>query len=328
MVDALMPVLPALLVFVAVASGTIALVLFFEVVRSMRRRRTVLGRLDPQEEQDTPRRQSTGLLRRSNVAATTRTERLIARIPGLRDARLRLQRAGLSWPVQTYLLLAAGSAVAFGLGWFTITGSAVVAIAVAVLGALLPDLFIYRRRLKRLRLFEEQFPEAIDLLGRAIRAGHPLASAIRMVAEETAEPVAGEFRQVFEEQRFGLPFEDALLGLSDRNTLVDVRIFVTAVLIQREAGGNLAEILDKIAQTVRARFTIFRQLRVYTAQGRMSGFVLALLPIVVAGAIWFLQPDYMQMLITDPLGQTLIVMAIALQLIGYVWITRIVNIRV
>lgn len=327
MVDALVPILPALLVFVAVASGTIALVLFFDVVRSAQRRRTVLGRLEPEPE-DTPRRPSTGLLRRSNAPPTTGVERLVARIPGLRDAQLRLQRAGLSWPVQTYFLLAAGSAVAFGLAWFTITGSPVIAIAVAVLGALLPDLFIYRRRLKRVRLFEEQFPEAIDLLGRAIRAGHPLASAIRMVAEETAEPVAGEFRQVFEEQRFGLPFEDALLGLSDRNTLVDVRIFVTAVLIQREAGGNLAEILDKIAQTVRARFSILRQLRVYTAQGRMSGFVLALLPIVVAGAIGFLQPGYMQMLITDPLGQTLIVMAIALQLIGYVWITRIVNIRV
>lgn len=327
MVDALRPILPALLVFVAVASGTIAIVLFFEVVRSFRRRRNVLGRLDPDEEA-TPRRQPTGLLRRSNAPPATGLERLIARIPGLRDARLRLQRAGLTWPLRTYVLLFAGSALACGLAWYAITGSTVIAIAVAALGSLLPDLFIFRRRLRRLRLFEEQFPEAIDLLGRAIRAGHPLASAIRMVAEETAEPVAGEFRQVFEEQRFGLPFEDALLGLSDRNTLVDVRIFVTAVLIQREAGGNLAEILDKIAQTVRARFSILRQLRVYTAQGRMSGFVLALLPLVVAGAIWFLQPAYMQMLITDPLGQTLIVMAIALQLIGYVWITRIVNIRV
>lgn len=327
MVDTLTPMLPALLVFVAVASGTIALVLFFEVVRSLRRRRTVLGRLDPEQE-DTPRRPSTGLLRRSSAPPATGLEHVVARIPGLRAARLRLQRAGLSWTVRTYLLLAAGSAVAFGIAWFTITDSPGIAITVAAIAALLPDLFIYRRKLKRLRLFEEQFPEAIDLLGRAIRAGHPLASAIRMVAEETAEPVAGEFRQVFEEQRFGLPFEDALLGLSDRNTLVDVRIFVTAVLIQREAGGNLAEILDKIAQTVRARFSILRQLRVYTAQGRMSGYVLALMPIVIAGIVWFLQPEYMQLLITDPLGRMMVIAAIVLQFVGYVWISRVVNIRV
>lgn len=327
MVSGSTPVLTGLLVFVAVASGTIALVLFFEVLRSVRQRRMVLGRLDPAEE-GAPRRESAGLLRRTNAPAASPAERVIARIPGLRDAQLRLQRAGLSWPVRTYFLLAAGSAAAFGLAWYVLTGSIAISIAVAVLAALFPDLFIYRRKLRRLRLFEEQFPEAIDLLGRAIRAGHPLASAIRMVAEETAEPVAGEFRQVFEEQRFGLPFEDALLGLSDRNTLVDVRIFVTAVLIQREAGGNLAEILDKIAQTVRARFSILRQLRVYTAQGRMSGYVLALLPVVVAVVIWMLQPDYIQFLVTDPLGQTLIIVAVALQFVGYVWITRIVNIRV
>ena len=126
--------------------------------------------------------------------------------------------------------------------------------------------------------FEEMLPEAIDLLGRAIRAGHPLSAGLKMVADETTEPIASEFRRTFEEQRFGLPFEDALLAMADRVSLIDVRILTTAILIQREVGGNLAEVLDNLANVIRVRFTIRRQLRVYTAQGRFSGYVLAAAP--------------------------------------------------
>lgn len=320
------PLVPALLVFIAVAFGTLALALLIEIVRLARQRRAVLGRLDPDE--GTPQRVAARLLHRPNVAPATGLERVVARIPGLRGTRLRIEQAGMRWPLRTYLLLAGGSGVAFGVAWFILTGSQIVAITIGALATLLPELFVYRRKLKRLRTFEEQFPEAIDLLGRAIRAGHPLAAGIRMVADETPEPVAGEFRQVFEEQRFGLPFEEALLGLSDRNTLVDVRIFVTAVLIQREVGGNLTEILDKISQTVRSRFSIMRQLRVYTAQGRTSGFVLAVLPILVAAGLWLVQPDYIRLLWTSEVGQMMVVGAILLEVIGFFWINRVVDIRV
>jgi tight adherence protein B len=206
--------------------------------------------------------------------------------------------------------------------------SLLLAVMTAIIAGLLPEMWLRMRRRSRLRKFEEQFPEAIDLLGRAIRAGHPLSAGIRMVADEAPEPIAGEFRQAFEEQRFGLPFDDALLGLADRNELMDVRIFVTAVMIQREVGGNLAEVLDKIAQTVRARFAILRQLRVYTAQGRLSGYVLGAMPIVVALGIFALNPDYAMMLVTEPLGRFMIVGAVIMQIIGYLWIRRIVDIEI
>ena len=149
-----------------------------------------------------------------------------------------------------------------------------------------------------------------------------------MVADESADPVASEFNQVFEENRFGLPFEDALMGLVDRNDLVDARIFATAVLVQREVGGNLAEILDKIAATVRSRFAVQRQLRVYTAQGRLSGYVLGALPIVLTIVVFSIDPDYASMLWTEPVGRLMIAVAAVMQVIGYLWIRKIVAIEI
>ena len=198
----------------------------------------------------------------------------------------------------------------------------------ALFGSSLPYLYLLRKRKNRLSLFEEEFPESIDLLTRAIRAGHPLASGMRMVADEGPAVVAEEFRQTFEEQRFGLPFNDALLGMVDRVNLVDVRIFTIAVLIQREVGGNLAEILDNLADTIRGRFYIRRQLRVYTAQGRMSGYALAALPPAVGTVTALLQPDYFGLLFNTMIGRFLVVTALALQVVGVLWIRQIINIDI
>ena len=149
-----------------------------------------------------------------------------------------------------------------------------------------------------------------------------------MAGEESLEPLASEFRRVFEEQRFGMPFDDALMGLCDRVPLVDTRILITAILIQREVGGNLAEVLDKIAYVIRMRFTIRRQLRVYTAQGRFSGLVLSLLPIAVATALFFINREYVVTLVTDPIARYFLVMAVILQILGYMWIKKIVDIEI
>jgi tight adherence protein B len=140
--------------------------------------------------------------------------------------------------------------------------------------------------------------------------------------------VAGEFRRSHEEHRFGLAFEDALLAMADRVQIVDVRILVTAILIQREVGGNLAEVLDNLASVIRARFNIRRQLRVYTAQGRFSGYVLAILPIAVGAAIYSINPPYIKLLFTDPMGKLLVIVAVIFQLIGFLWIRKIVNIEI
>jgi tight adherence protein B len=171
-------------------------------------------------------------------------------------------------------------------------------------------------------------PEALELLTRAIRAGHPLTAGLQMVSDEGPERAAQEFRKTFEEHRFGLPLDDALLGMVDRVGLVDVRIFVTAVLIQRESGGNLAEILDKLASTIRDRFTIRRQLRVYTAQGRMSGYTLAALPVVVGTLIYLIEPTYVGTLFTTTMGHVLLAVGFTMQVIGYFWIRNIVNIEI
>jgi tight adherence protein B len=149
-----------------------------------------------------------------------------------------------------------------------------------------------------------------------------------MAADDGAEPVAGEFRRIFEEQRFGLPLQDSLLGMADRVDLVDVRILVTAILIQREVGGNLAEILDNLAAVVRARFTIRRQLRVYTAQGRMTGYLLAALPLILFSILYMLNPSYMSILFTDPTGRLLIGVAVSMQIVGLIWIRKIINIEI
>jgi len=316
--------LPALFTFAAVSFGTLALVFLWEGIRAARRRRRILERLQPvnQAELEEPDE----LLRPGDIR--TRLPLLLDRIPWSRDAALRLRQAGVKLSAASFLMIMVGMAMAFGLLVWITSLSLLLATMAAVIAGLLPEMWLRLRRRSRLRQFEEQFPEAIDLLGRAIRAGHPLSAGIRMVADEAPEPIAGEFRQAFEEQRFGLPFDDALLGLADRNELMDVRIFVTAVMIQREVGGNLAEVLDKIAQTVRARFAIQRQLRVYTAQGRLSGYVLGVMPIAVAVGIFALNPDYAMMLVTEPLGRFMVAGAVIMQIIGYLWIRRIVDIEI
>jgi tight adherence protein B len=204
----------------------------------------------------------------------------------------------------------------------------VIGIAAAAFGATLPYIYVRRRKTKRLEAFEEHFPEAIDLLGRAIRAGHAFSTGLQMVGDEAAEPLAGEFRRVFEEQKFGLAIEDSLLALADRIDLVDMRIFVTALLVQREVGGNLAEILDKISHTIRERFTIQRQVRVYTAQGRFTGYLLSVLPFGVGFLIWLLNQEYMMILFRDPAGRLMITAAAMLWIVGFFTIRKIIHIEV
>jgi tight adherence protein B len=253
---------------------------------------------------------------------------IISRVPQLRDMEFLLQQADLSWTLQTFLILSIGLALALGLTTLIATQSVLVSALATAIGAMLPSAYVRRKRTKRLNAFEEFLPESIDLVGRALRAGHPLSAGFKMAADDGPEPVAGEFRRVFEEQRFGLPLQDSLLGMADRINLVDVRILVTAILIQREVGGNLAEILDNLSAVVRARFTIRRQVRVYTAQGRMTGYLLSALPLIIFAILYALNGKYMSILFTDPLGKILVGVAISMQLIGFIWIRKIIKIEI
>ena len=200
-------------------------------------------------------------------------------------------------------------------------------IAGAGLGSL-PVVFLFFKRWRRLQKFEELLPDTIDLMARALRAGHTISSAIEMVASEGSEPVASEFRQVFEQQNFGLPLREAMLGLAERVPLPDVSFLVTAILVQKETGGNLAEVLDKTAVVIRERFRLRGQLRVYTAQGRLTGWILAGLPFIMFVLLNIVNPAYMRILITDPAGRTLIYVGIVLMVVGGWVIRRVIDIKV
>jgi tight adherence protein B len=315
----------ALLVFFAVALGTISIALIVELLQERKRQREALRQLRTFTN-DEP--EQAGILRLRSDELPRWFKPIAARVPALEDIELMMEQAGMTSHVPMFLLSSIGISVGLGLALLGITRWWPAAALAALLGALMPYSVVRFKRKRRLGAFEEMLPEAIDLLGRAIRAGHPLSAGMKMVADETKEPIAGEFRQTHEEHRFGLPFEDALLAMADRVNLIDVRILTTAILIQREVGGNLAEVLDNLANVIRVRFTIRRQLRVYTAQGRFSGYVLAALPIAVGLAIYSLNPPYIRLLFTDPLGKLLVLVALVFQIIGYLWIRKIVNIEI
>jgi tight adherence protein B len=198
----------------------------------------------------------------------------------------------------------------------------------AIVGAMIPWGWLRYRRSARLKRFEEQFPEALDLLSRAIRAGHAFQTAMGMCADELPAPVGIEFKKSFEQQNFGLPLKDVLNEMTERVPILDVKFFVTAVLIQRETGGNLAEILDNLAHVVRERFKILRQVRVHTAHGRFTGYVLMALPATLAAVLAWLNPEHMDLLFKEKMGQTMIMGAIVMQTIGYFWIRWVIKIEV
>ncbi len=206
--------------------------------------------------------------------------------------------------------------------------SVILGILAGLAGTAIPIAVVAIQRNRRLHAFEKLFPEAIDLLGRAVRAGHSFSTGIEMITTEMPEPVAGEFRTTFEEQNFGLPLRDALLNLSERIPVIDVRFFVTAVLIQKETGGNLAEILDNLARVVRERFRILGEVRIRTAQGRMTAGILMSLPPIMVLVLRTLNPSYMKPLFNDPFGPIVLAIAASLQIIGSIMLWKIVNIEV
>jgi tight adherence protein B len=194
--------------------------------------------------------------------------------------------------------------------------------------AVAPFAVIAWKRSNRLRRFEEHLPEALDLLGRAVRAGHSFTTGLELIAQECAEPIAGEFRSTFEEQNLGLPLRDSLLNMTERVPLVDVRMLVTALLIQRDTGGNLAEILDELSRVIRERFRIYREVGVKTAQGKLTAGILIALPIIMLAALGSLNPGYVRVLFDDPTGQLMLISAGVMQVVGSMLLWKIVHIDV
>lgn len=239
-----------------------------------------------------------------------------------------LAQTGLAVSVSGLLVVSVVSSLLLGVVGGTLVGHPLATGAGALLGLAVPSAVLRQRRVTRLRQFEEHFPEALDLMSRAVRAGHAFSAGLKMASDELDDPVGSEFRKTFDEQNFGLPLADALDHLADRMPLLDVRFFVTAVLIQHETGGNLAEILDNLAQVVRERFKIRRQVRTHTAHGRMTGYVLLALPAFLTVALSFISPDHVRLLFQERMGQMMLMGSIVMQTVGFLWIRQVVKIEV
>jgi tight adherence protein B len=203
----------------------------------------------------------------------------------------------------------------------------IVALVVPIVVLLTPYLVLYVMAMLRLRQFEEQFPEAIDIIGRTLRAGHAFTTGLKLVAEELPQPVSTEFKVLYDRQSFGMPLDDALKAFAERVPVVDARFFVTAVLTQREAGGNLAEVLDNLSHVIRERFKVKRQVRAVSAHGRLTGLILASMPVVMAFAMLYNSPSHFNKMLANPLGVRMAIGAVVLQIVGAVVIRRVTNVR-
>jgi len=315
-----------------VTFGIVGLILFLGFGLAGGTRKNVIGRRLEAIERGVGRSGAGSpqlkLLRDEVMSSVPRLNRLLLRASWAGRIRVYTAQAGLEILPGKLILTSA----VLGLGPYIVVPyfypNRVVAIAVGLLGAALPWLYVSFKRSARLRAFEKNFPEAVDLLGRAVRAGHAFTTGLEMVATELPEPVAGEFKLVFDEQSFGLPLRDALANFAERVPIVDVRFFVTALLIHKETGGNLAAILDDLAAVIRDRFRLLRDVRVRTAQGRLTAGILIALPPAMILLMRTVNPDYVNVLFTDPIGPYLLGGAALLQIIGSFFLWRIVNIQV
>jgi tight adherence protein B len=239
-----------------------------------------------------------------------------------------IERSGYSVSVGQIVLGSAFAALLGAVAAWQLTHQLVLGVGAGLLLAMTPFMFLKRAASRRMNKFEEQFPEAIDLIARALRAGHAFTTGLGMAADEAQEPVRTEFRLLHDRQNFGMPLSDALRSLAVRVPLLDARFFATAVLTQRESGGNLSEVLDGLSKLIRERFKLKRQVRALSAHGRITGWVLAALPIVLTALLFLIAPDHIGLLFTDPIGIRMILGAGVLQVIGFLAMRRIVDIEI
>jgi tight adherence protein B len=268
------------------------------------------------------------IFRQQRMSSIGLVSRLLGRLHIARNIERMMQKAGLTMNVSTFALI---TLMAFATVWLVarvFLHHNVLALFLGGLGAVVPYLVVLVKMNRRMALFSEQFPDAIDMITNALRAGFAMNGAIQMVAEESPEPVGSEFKILFEEQKLGLDLKQALLNFGNRMDNTDVPIFVTAVLIQRDTGGNLAEVLENIAYVIRDRYRILGEVRTFTTQGRLSGLILGMLPVIMAGVLSILSPGYLQHMTEDQLGSVLISVAVFLQIIGFFWIRKCVNIKI
>lgn len=255
-------------------------------------------------------------------------EKFLLGIPRISNLDRFIEQSGLDWTVAKllWLSLLSGITVYVALSFVSVMPQLRLGLALATF--LLPWVFVQWKRSKRLRKLEQQLPDTLDLIGRALRAGHALPSGLQMVGDEMQDPIASEFRIMYDEINFGVSMQQALTNLTERVPSTDVRYFVVAVLIQREAGGNLTEVLHNLSTLIRNRLKFHAKVKVLTSEGRMSGWVIGLLPFILAGLLNFANHDFISVLWTDPVGIMITNILIGMMAIGAIWLYKLCQIRV
>lgn len=267
-------------------------------------------------------------LRAEIIRETPPLVRILSGIPLLRGLEGRIDRSGLAVSLQAFLLIVLG----LGIGGFALcyllTRDLLVSLPVAAVLFAVPFIYMEFKKRQRENRFTELFPDALTMIARSIRSGHSFNSAVELVGQEVADPVGGLFKTAYDQQMLGLRINETLNNLNNRIDSLDLRFFTTAVAINSEVGGNFAEILDKLADTIRERIKIKRQLRVHTAQGRLSGYILAVLPIIVFFLMNVMIPGYQKALLENDTGRLMLIGAAVMQVIGFLIIRKIINIRI
>lgn len=272
--------------------------------------------------------QAISIVKERLLSKTPGVQRILLQMPRVATLDRLLQQSGLSWSVAEFLGI---SLLAFALPFFATGFFAIpwlLRLALACAAATLPYFYVTRVKSKRLTRIEQQLPDALDLMGRALRAGHAFPTALKMVGDEMSDPLAGEFRATFDEVNFGIAMPDALMNLATRVPSTDLRYFVIAVLIQRETGGNLSELLSSISTIIRDRLKLMGQVRVLSAEGKLSAWILSLLPFGAALMIHLVNPKFLEVLYTDPAGRKVAAAAGILMLLGILAMRKIIRIRV
>ncbi|MGA0708896.1 MAG: type II secretion system F family protein [Steroidobacteraceae bacterium] len=314
------------LVFLAVflLSQGMVIPVFGEGARVRRRLQDRLGDLGSVDE-DGPR---ASILRQKYLRELSPLERVLETLPGMERLGVIIEQAGASYRAYRVLLLAVLLAVIGGFAAWVFTRVLAFALIGAVAAFMIPFLKIWQDRAARIAKFEEQMPEAIDVMKRSLKAGHPFVQSLKFVADDMDAPISDEFEKTFSDINYGSEVKTALLALMERMPSVSLMSFVTAVLVQRETGGNLAEILERISNVIRGRFKFFRRVKTLSAEGRLSAWILALVPLGLFAMISITTPDYLPRLINDPKGHLLVGGAVVLGVVGILWIRKILRIDV
>ncbi len=272
--------------------------------------------------------QPSRLLKDQRLAESAEVERFLSKVPAIHRLNDFIGQGGMTWNVARFLAYSSGGFFAGLLVGLILSGSFVLALLLGLFGAAIPALLVFRKRTERLHGIERQLPEAADLISRSLKAGHALTATLQMLADELPEPIASEFRQVSDEVSFGSPLNDALQRLAERVPLTDLRYMVVAILIQREAGGNLSEVMTNVSLLIRQRLKLLGDVRTMSAEGRLSAVILCLLPLAVSAVFTALSPDYLVSFWNDPAGPTMLGIALCMMFFGVLWMRVIVRIRV